>query len=138
MRIEIGSGIECTVYDVGNGRCYKEYCTIEEAESAYENARTAFDAGIAPEVYEKDKYGYYTEIVETFGYLCDGCKNWHNCDDICDYAFNIIGRNEYQELCAELCEIFGENADYDLHIYNIGRKAGKLVAIDFGIESGIG
>lgn len=138
-RTKIGGGVECEVFDVDNGRCYKKYGVIEEVEIAYENAKLAFAAGIAPEVYGKDDEGYYTEIVETFSDLCnDNYECDGICDEsICDYALDIIGREEYEELCAKICEVFGECADCDLHIHNIGRKNGKLIAIDFGISSGL-
>lgn len=137
VKTEIGNGLECRVYDVGNGRCYKEYRFAGDTKSAYKSAKLAFEVGIGPEVYERDKNGYYTEIVETFDYLCDDCPDEYNCEDICKFAFDMIGHREYQELCAALCEVFGVHADTDLHIHNIGRKNGKLVAIDFGKESGI-
>ena len=136
-KIKIGYGLECTVYDVGNGRCYKKYVCSDDVDCAYQNAKLAFEAGIAPEVYERDKNGYYTETVEVFGYLCDDCQKQFSCfDGFCNRIFNIIGHQKYQELCDTICELFGKNAVFDLHIGNIGRKNGKLVAIDFGTESG--
>lgn len=39
------------------------------------------------------------------------------------------------EYIEQLSREAGEQADSDLHIKNIGRKNGKLVAIDFGIAS---
>lgn len=134
---KIGEGLECEVFDVGDGRCYKKYGVIEEVDIAYENAKLAFATGIAPEVYGKDANGYYTEIVETLGDLCGNCKCGWDCADICDEVLDIIGHKEYQELCAEICKVFGKLADADLHINNIGRKNGKLVAIDFGKVSGM-
>lgn len=136
IKTEIGSGLECTVYDVGNGRCYKEYRFAGDVESAYRSAKLAFEAGIAPKVYERDEHGYYTEIVETFGYLCDDCDDKYACSDgICNFALDIIGHRKLEKLAAIVCEVFGKGADFDLHIGNIGRKNGKLVAIDFGTES---
>lgn len=136
-KTEIGCGCECIVYDVGNGRCYKTYDCPKDVDFVYQSAKLAFEASIAPEVYERDKDGYYTEIVETFGYLCDDCPNKSGCiESVCEFALDVIGHKRYQELCTVLCEVFGEQADADLHIGNIGRKNGKLVMIDFGMESG--
>lgn len=136
VKTEIGHGLECTVYDIGNGRCYKEYIFPKDVDSAYRNAKIAFEAGIAPEVYERDENGYYTEIVETFEDLCGDCEDEIYCDEmICEYALDIIGHKKYYELCATLCEVFSESAAVDLHIKNIGLKDNKLVAIDFGNAS---
>lgn len=43
--------------------------------------------------------------------------------------------NWYIDTQRFLQDIFGEQADDDLHIKNIGRKNGKLIAIDFGTAS---
>ncbi|GAI22654.1 unnamed protein product [marine sediment metagenome] len=64
---KIGFGSECEVFDVGKGRCYKKYF-YGDIDIIYENAKRAFEAGIGPKVYGRDDEGYYTEIVETFGY----------------------------------------------------------------------
>lgn len=138
IKTEIGNGLECIVYDVGNGRCYKEYRFAGDVESAYRSAKLAFEAGIAPEVFERDENGYYTEIVETFSHLCDNCKDKFACyDGICNFALDIIGHRKLEELSAAICEVFHDRADCDLHLHNIGRKNGKLIAIDFGKESNL-
>lgn len=132
----IGSGSECEVFDVGEGRCYKKYFYPSNVNAVYENAKKAFEAGIAPKVYGKDENGYYTEIVETFSHLCDNCNLNYECSE-CLYFFEIIDRFELDELDNKLCEIFGDGF-HDLYIFNIGLKNGKLVAIDFGMASGLG
>lgn len=133
---QIGYGSECTVYDVGNGRCYKRYGEPEIVDTVYENALKAYKAGIAPEVYGKDENGYYTEIVEVFN--CRDCLN-RPCSfiAICEIYKNEISQIEYGELCAKVCEVFGKYADGDLSMMNLGIKNGKLIVIDFGILSGL-
>jgi len=133
---KIGFGIECEVFDVGNGRCFKKYKTIENAEIACENAKRAFNADIAPEVYERGEMGYYTEIVETFDNPCLECYEDRCTGNDCEPQVMYRSR-EYQELCATMCKLFGRCANNDLHISNIGRKDGKLIAIDFGVCSGL-
>ena len=125
VKTKIGSGSECTVYDVGNGRCYKEYFDADYVEGVYENAKMAAEAGIAPEVYERDEHGYYTEIVEVFD--CDCISPYTAIDD------GIIDKGEFNILQAKLIEVFG--SFNDLRMPNIGCKDGKLVAIDFGAYS---
>ena len=111
---KIGDGLECSVYNVGNGRCYKGYKDEHELDKIYRAAKKAAAAGLGPDVYEKDDYGYYTEIVETFNNRRD------------------FSSDEYDDLLQDLQELFGSNI-FDLHSGNVGRKDGRLVCIDFGI-----
>lgn len=127
---KLGSGLECIVYDLGDGTCYKEYHPFYDI--IYYNAKIAHDFGIAPEVYERDKNGYRTEIVAMFNKNCSlgSCEN-----DICYRSCEVLICEEYIEFETKVEELFGEDATADLHIFNIGLKNGKMIMIDFGEAS---
>lgn len=131
----LGSGSECTVYDLGDETCYKHYNqrNNDNIETVYYNAKMAHNFGIAPEVYECGERGYRTEIVDTFRETCKKADCGGSCcGNICDYLLDIIGYKEYEEFLIEVRELFGICATGDLHYNNIGIKNGKLIMIDFG------
>ncbi len=80
---QLGSGSECTVYDLGDGTCYKLYAEFYDIETIYCNAEIAYEFGIGPEVYECGKDGYRTEIVETLDSICK-CSDYQGVCKICD------------------------------------------------------
>jgi len=125
----IGNGLECNVYDVGNGVCYKRYNTGGEnqisntdVEAIYQAAIKAAAAGLGPDVYDRDDNGYYTEIVETV-----------DCNEDCRYCERdcILHSDEFDDLEYELEQLF-DRVIIDLHTGNLGYKNGKLICIDFG------
>lgn len=132
---QLGSGSECIVYDLGDGTCYKEYFDGIDAdiETVYCNAKLAHEFGIAPEVYERDKQGYRTEIVEM---LTEDCDDGNNCDLDCRNC-PVLSGTGFEKLRSEISELFGKNATKDLHIFNIGLKNGKMIMIDFGEASNL-
>ena len=136
---KIGSGLECNVYDCGEGVCYKQYLNRSEAwlsnltsvrrlTKIYQAAKLAAQEGLGPEVYGRDNNGYFTEIVETFN-----CHMDHpDCSMICEECVHGYTADEREYLAFNLQELFGIEIK-DLHSGNIGRKDGKLICIDFGI-----
>lgn len=135
---KLGSGSECVVYDLGDGTCYKAYHPFIDVETIYYNAKIAHEFGIAPEVYERGENGYRTEIVELLTLKCDECPECDN--DSCKFyqiGLHTKCNDKYQELLAEVIELFDENAENDLHTHNIGLKNGKFIMIDFGIASNL-
>lgn len=138
-RTPIGCGSECKVYDIGNGVCYKRYRTKQNAKIAYQNAVKAADAGIAPDVFKQGKWGYTTEIVDTFEdmYPCKHCEESIECSELCNEFIETVGRKKYYEMTDIADEIFNGNATIDFHNDNIGLKGGKPVMIDFGVCSGL-
>lgn len=119
MTQQIGAGLECDVYNIGNGRCYKDYRknpTTFTLDKLYAAACLAADAGLGPDVYGRDEHGYITEIVEV------RTKDVEQC-----YI-----SEEYGELKAQLQDLFHTTV-FDLHNWNIGIKNNKLICIDFGI-----
>ena len=125
-RTFIGCGIECRVYDIGNGVCYKWYKRKEDTIPAYNNAILAEEAGIGPKVYRLGKHGYTTEIVKTL-------KDFDSDER---YKFNR-GDNSCAEMIEKAKIIFGNYVTNDLHTGNIGYKNGKPIMIDFGKASGL-
>lgn len=120
----IGTGTECRVFDMRNGRVRKRYFDGEAADIAYNNARKAAQHGLGPKVFYKIKSGYVTEKAQRPGH---------------------VSRKKLNELCEKLNEIFWPDFAQDIRgcsgamIFkcNLGRIKGKLVAIDFGpISSG--
>jgi len=136
---KIGSGLECDVYDCGEGVCYKQYrnrsrrwlpqlTTVRRLIKIYQNAKLAAQEGLGPEVYGRDSNGYFTEIVKTFN-----CHMDHpDCSMICEECVLGYTADEREYLAFSLQELFGIEIE-DLHSGNIGRKDGKLICIDFGI-----
>ena len=147
----IGSGVECKVYKVDNGTVYKEYKKYELKYLAqiYETAIIANKNGIAPDVYDRDSTGYYTELVQVFNELtCKGCKetttfgdgrkckNEGFCLEPCDKALAKPGftQDDYDKLESAANKLSNKRIS-DLHPANIGIKDNKLVLIDFGQAS---
>lgn len=114
----IGSGAECNVYDLGNGKVYKKYKdwnNKRDLSEIYRRAKKAAKYGVGPVVFYKREHGYVTEKV--------GCPAR-------PYS------NEFDELESKAKKLgFFTN---DFHPWNIGRKTdkrtgkSKLVMIDFG------
>jgi hypothetical protein len=136
VKQQIGRGSECTVYDIGDGKCYKDYNDEEAAEDAYRAAETAADNGIGPEVYERYDCGYVTEIVEVIkNTFCKKCKKANLCCEVCNEFIEHIGKDNFNEFEETVIITFGEYATADLHPGNIGIKDDKLLMIDFGYYS---
>lgn len=142
----VDRGVECVVFDIGEGMVLKLYLSYEEAYDAYVRASIAAQHGIGPVVYGeviehycdylRGRYpfthGYITEKVEL---LSDELIAEH-FDDNWEVLYNDHSdfADEYFKLKATLVEIFGDWDD--LHDQNLGfNKNGKLVAIDFGEAS---
>ncbi len=133
----IGYGVECNVYNIGNGICYKYYDSNIVADCAYKNAIMAFNAGIGPAVYDRNDYGYETEIVGIFAdvFNCGECKGL-NCKQVS--MRRCCDTSGYDILIDTIAEIFDiDKYQADLHVYNIGIKDGKYIMIDFGECSGL-
>lgn len=129
----VGSGCECTVYNLSSKRVYKQYNEYpEEIANIIDRAKEAFHAGIAPKVFDTVEDGYITEKVKLLDdSLCYGCDDCHLCDRVLeDNGFTM---KDYKELLRK-AENLGFDT-FDLHIANIGIKDNKLVMIDFGMIS---
>jgi len=129
----LGNGIECHVYDVGDGIIYKEYIDKSMATLSYNLALTADLFGVGPAVYAKTQNGYFTEKVYVIednagdeAGLAELSDVMDSGDYYCDYA------DDFKDT---LSDIFGGKCS-DMHCGNVGiNNMGRLVCIDFGIYS---
>jgi len=134
LQNKIGHGVECDVYDIGNGRCYKYYGDSRfeynglDIPTIYDAAAAAAEIGLAPNVYGYDDCGYTTEIVEVF----NECDDKGLCGGQCEFCEDMpIDLDEWYKLKNKLSDLFGHDIR-DLHVGNIGIKNGRLICIDFG------
>ena len=132
QRKYIGQGIECYVYDMGDGRVYKDFDRLEFLEHhekikyaavSHELQTIAAEYGLAPAVYELDGIGYYCEKVVCLGDLI-GTK---------DHAQYYALRQQMPALLKKLSEVF-DGRMFDNHNGNFGVLSnGRLCLIDFGV-----
>lgn len=127
----IGSGLECRVYDLHNGKVYKQYAdrgypscmagplNEKEIQKVYKLAKKAAKHELGPKVYYRRKYGYVTKKVDPPG---------------------KPSKKEYDKFIKRIEKVFGylfnnDIGDWGGLLYNLGRENGKLVLIDFGPAS---
>ena len=122
----LGNGIECTVFDVGDDICYKQYPNPNDAKFSFQCQQIGFENGIAPEVIGLLKTGYFSKKAIPFSKLrFDDRTCWN---ELCERGYVDL-------LCDKIDQIFGTGF-CDNHSGNIALSTeGDICLIDFGYES---
>lgn len=117
---QIDGGNECSVYDLHNGRVFKEYGYLDNKalDKIYKLAKKAAKIGLGPTVFYQRRCGYVTEKVKTV---------------------KRVSKQQFKDFLEEVHKNLGYHFDSDITLYdespylrNLGRKNKKLVLIDFG------
>lgn len=115
-QIQVGDGIECDCFDVGDNIVYKRYLRTEIIKLYFERQKFLSDLGLAPKVISYDNKGYY----------CEKAKTWK------DYSHKHWKFERLIRLVVNKMHKAGINF-VDCHSGNIGIIGHHAVCIDVGI-----